>query len=234
MLRAGSLPAPVKIIQNVTVGPSLGQDSINKGLMAGLIGVLLVVVFMTVYYKLCGLVANYGMVLNIIFLMGSLAALGATLTLPGIAAIVLLIGMSVDSNVLIFERIREELRLGKPPIAAVDAGYDKAFLTIMDSHVTTLITAAVLFQFGTGPVKGFAVSLSLGIIINLFTSLVATKVVFDFALNRMNVKRIEHLERNVVRTIHGTYRQNKHRFHRDEKDFFHHLRRSLRSSVLSA
>lgn len=190
VLRAGSLPAPVKIVQNVTVGPSLGQDSINKGLMAGLIGVLLVVVFMTIYYKACGLVANYGMVLNIIFLMGALAALGATLTLPGIAAIVLLIGMSVDSNVLIFERIREELRLGKPVIAAVDAGYDKAFLTIMDSHVTTLITAAVLFQFGTGPVKGFAVSLSLGIIINLFTSLVATRVVFDFALNRMNVKRL--------------------------------------------
>lgn len=190
VLRAGSLPAPVKIIQNVTVGPSLGMDSIHKGLMAGAIGLLLVIVFMTVYYKVCGMVANYGMVLNIIFLMGSLAALGATLTLPGIAAIVLLMGMSVDSNVLIFERIREELRLGKPPIAAVDAGYDKAFMTIMDSHVTTLITAAVLFQFGTGPVKGFAVSLSLGIIINLFTSLVATKVVFDVALTRMNLKRL--------------------------------------------
>jgi preprotein translocase subunit SecD len=131
-----------------------------------------------------------GMVLNVIFLMGALAALGATLTLPGIAAIVLLIGMSVDSNVLVFERIREELRLGKTPKAGVDAGYDKAFLTIMDSHVTTLITAAVLFQFGTGPVKGFAVSLSLGIIINLFTSLVATKVVFDLVLRRSKVKRI--------------------------------------------
>lgn len=190
VLRAGSLPAPVKIVQNVTVGPSLGQDSINKGLMAGLIGVLLVVVFMAIYYKACGLVANYGMVLNVIYLMGSLAALGATLTLPGIAAIVLLIGMSVDSNVLIFERIREELRLGKTARAAVDSGYDKAFLTIMDSHVTTLITAAVLFQFGTGPVKGFAVSLSLGIIINLFTSLLATKAVFDFVLNRMSVKRL--------------------------------------------
>jgi preprotein translocase subunit SecD len=190
VLRAGSLPAPVKIIQNVTVGPSLGQDSITKGLMAGLIGVALVVVFMAIYYKLAGMVANYGMVLNIVFLMGALAALGATLTLPGIAAIVLLVGMSVDSNVLIFERIREELRLGKPPKAAVDSGYDKAFLTIMDSHVTTLITAAVLFQFGTGPVKGFAVSLSLGIIINLFTSLLATKVVFDVVLSRINVKRL--------------------------------------------
>jgi preprotein translocase subunit SecD len=190
VLRAGSLPAPVKIIQNVTVGPSLGQDSIKKGLMAGLIGVLLVVVFMAIYYKACGLVANYGMLLNVIFLMGALAALGTTLTLPGIAAIVLLVGMSVDSNVLIFERIREELRLGKTAKAAVDAGYDKAFLTIMDSHVTTLITAAVLFQFGTGPVKGFAVSLSLGVIINLFTSLVATKEVFDFVLRRMTVKRL--------------------------------------------
>lgn len=190
VLRAGSLPAPVNIIQNVTVGPSLGQDSINKGLMAGLVGVALVVIFMTVYYKAAGLVANMGMVLNIVFLMGALAALGATLTLPGIAAIVLLIGMSVDSNVLIFERIREEMRLGKTPHASLDAGYDKAFLTIIDSHVTTLITAAVLFQFGTGPVKGFAVSLSLGIIINLFTSLLATKVVFDICLSRFRVKRL--------------------------------------------
>ncbi len=190
VLRAGSLPAPVQIIQNETVGPSLGQDSINKGLMAGLVGVALVIVFMAFYYKLAGLVANLGMVLNVIYLMGALAALGATLTLPGIAAIVLLIGMSVDSNVLIFERIREELRLGKTPKAGLDAGYDKAFLTIMDSHVTTLITAAVLFQFGTGPVKGFAVSLSLGIIINLFTSLLATKVVFDFVLARKHVKSL--------------------------------------------
>lgn len=190
ILRAGALPAPVKIIQNVTVGPSLGQDSINKGLYAGLIGVLLVIVFMAVYYKLCGLVANWGMVLNMLFLMGALAALGATLTLPGIAAIVLLIGMSVDANVLIFERIREELKLGKTPKAALDAGYDKAFLTIMDSHITTLITAAVLFQFGTGPVKGFAVSLSLGVMINLFTSLIGTKVIFDLALHKGNIKKL--------------------------------------------
>jgi len=190
ILRAGALPAPVKIIQNVTVGPSLGQDSINKGLYAGLIGVLLVIVFMTVYYKLSGLVANWGMVLNVLFLMGSLAALGATLTLPGIAAIVLLIGMSVDSNVLIFERIREELKLGKTPKAALDAGYDKAFMTVMDSHITTLITAAVLFQFGTGPVKGFAVSLSLGVMINLFTSLIGTKVIFDLALHKGTIKKL--------------------------------------------
>jgi len=190
VLRAGALPAPVKIIQNETVGPSLGQDSINKGLMAGLIGVVLVVIFMAIYYKLSGLVANLGMVLNVIYLMGALAALGATLTLPGIAAIVLLIGMSVDSNVLIFERIREELKLGKTPKAALDAGYDKAFLTIMDSHITTLITAAVLFQFGTGPVKGFAVSLSLGVIINLFTSLIGTKVIFDLFLQKGTAKKL--------------------------------------------
>ena len=190
VLRAGALPAPVKIIQNVTVGPSLGQDSINKGLYAGLIGVLLVVLFMAVYYKMCGMVANLGMVLNVVFLMGALSALGATLTLPGIAAIVLLVGMSVDSNVLIFERIREELKLGKSPKAAVDAGYDKAFMTIMDSHITTLITAAVLFQFGTGPVKGFAVSLSLGVIINLFTSLIGTRVVFDMVFHRGNIKKM--------------------------------------------
>jgi preprotein translocase subunit SecD len=190
ILRAGALPAPVKIIQNVTVGPSLGQDSINKGLYAGLIGVVLVIVFMTFYYKLSGLVANWGMVLNVVYLMGALSALGATLTLPGIAAIVLLIGMSVDSNVLIFERIREELKLGKTPKAALDAGYDKAFMTIVDSHITTLITAAVLFQFGTGPVKGFAVSLSLGVIINLFTSLIGTKVIFDLALHKGNIKKM--------------------------------------------
>lgn len=190
VLRAGALPAPVKIIQNETVGPSLGQDSINKGLMAGLIGVVLVVIFMAIYYQLSGLVANLGMVLNVVYLMGSLAALGATLTLPGIAAIVLLIGMSVDSNVLIFERIREELKLGKTPKAALDAGYDKAFLTIMDSHITTLITAAVLFQFGTGPVKGFAVSLSLGVIINLFTSLIGTKVIFDLFLQKGTAKKL--------------------------------------------
>ena len=190
VLRAGSLPAPVKIVQNVTVGPSIGQDSITKGLTAGGIGVVLVVVFMAIYYRLAGLVANFGMVLNVLYLLGALAALGATLTLPGIAAIVLLVGMSVDSNVLIFERVKEEIRLGRTPKMSLDTGYDKAFTTIMDSHVTTLITAAALFQFGTGPIKGFAVSLSLGIIINLFTSLFATKVVFDTVLSRLQVRKL--------------------------------------------
>lgn len=190
VLRAGALPAPVKIMQNVTVGPSIGEDSISKSLTAGAIGVVLVVVFMVAYYRMAGLVANLGMVLNVLFLMGALAALGATLTLPGIAAIVLLIGMSVDSNVLIFERVKEEIRLGGAPVTCIDAGYDKAFWTVMDSHVTTLITAAVLFQFGTGPVKGFAVSLSLGIIINLFTTMVTTKVVFDCVFSRFRVTRL--------------------------------------------
>ena len=179
VLRAGSLPAPVKVVQNVTVGPSLGQDSIDKGLLAGAVGVGLVVLFMAAYYRFAGMIANLGMMFNVLHLMGALAVLGATLTLPGIAAIVLLVGMSVDSNVLIFERIKEELRFGKRLDLSIDAGYDKAFLTIMDSHVTALITAAVLFQFGTGPVKGFAVSLSLGVLINLFTALVITRTIFN-------------------------------------------------------
>ena len=158
--------------------------------MAGLVGVLLVICFMAFYYKLSGMIANVGMVLNIVFLTGALAVFGATLTLPGIAAIVLLIGMAVDANVLIFERIREELRLGKTPLAAVEAGYDKAFLTIMDSHVTTLITAAVLFQFGTGPVKGFALTLCIGLLANFFTAVFVTRVIYDFFVMVKKVQRI--------------------------------------------
>jgi len=142
------------------------------------------------YYRLSGVIADVAMALNLIVLIGVLAALNATLTLPGIAGIILTIGMGVDSNVLIFERIREELRSGKPVRMAVDAGYDKALVTIVDSHVTTLITALVLFLFGTGPVKGFAVTLSLGIAINLFTALVGTKVVFDFVNSRFKLSRL--------------------------------------------
>jgi preprotein translocase subunit SecD len=190
-LRAGALPAPVKILQNLTVGPTLGQDSIDKGIRAALLGAVLVVIFMAVYYRLSGLIADVGLILNIVFLMGALAVLGATLTLPGIAGIILTIGMSVDSNVLIIERIREELRLGKTVRASIDAGYDKAFLTIMDSHVTTLITAVVLFQFGTGPIKGFAVSLSLGVLINLFTAIIGTKVVYDYMVKRGMLKTLK-------------------------------------------
>jgi preprotein translocase subunit SecD len=190
VLRAGALPAPVNVIQNVTVGPSLGQDSIDAGIRAAWIGTLLVVLFMAIYYRLAGVIADFALVLNVILLIGALAALNATLTLPGIAGIILTIGMSVDSNVLIFERIREELRQGKPVRLAVDAGYEKAFLTIIDAHVTTLITAFVLFLFGTGPIKGFAVTLSLGVTINLFTALVGTKVIFDLMNTRAKVARL--------------------------------------------
>jgi preprotein translocase subunit SecD len=190
VLRAGALPAPLKIIQDLTVGPSLGQDSIEKGVRATLIAGLIVVVFMMVYYKMSGVIADFALVLNLICLIGALAALNATLTLPGIAGIILTIGMGVDSNVLIFERIREELRQGKPVRLAIDSGYDKALLTIIDSHVTTLITGLVLFLFGTGPIKGFAVTLCLGITINLFTALVGTKVVFDWVNQRRKISEL--------------------------------------------
>jgi preprotein translocase subunit SecD len=183
VLRAGALPAPLKTLQDLTVGPSLGQDSIDKGLRTTIIAGTLVLIFMIVYYRLSGLIANMAVFLNLICLLGALSGLNATLTLPGIAGIILTIGMGVDSNVLIFERIREELRQGRPVRLAVDSGYDKAFLTIVDSHVTTLITGLALFLFGTGPIKGFAVTLCVGIAINLFTALVGTKIVFDF-LNR--------------------------------------------------
>jgi preprotein translocase subunit SecD len=190
VLKAGSLQAPMKMLQNVTVGSSLGSDSIDAGKKAGLIGLILVVGFMVVYYKISGLIADFALVLNILLLLGSMAMLEATLTLPGIAGVILAIGMAVDSNVLMFERMREELRAGKTPRAAVDSGYDKAFWTIFDSHVTTLITAVVLFQFGTGPIKGFAVTLSFGVAINLFTALVGTKTIFDYINSRTEVKRL--------------------------------------------
>jgi len=190
VLRAGALPAPLKIIQDLTVGPSLGKDSIEKGVRATLIAGAMVMLFMVVYYRLSGVVADFALILNLICLMGALSALSATLTLPGIAGIVLTIGMGVDSNVLIFERIREELRSGKGVRLAVDGGYDKALLTIVDSHVTTLITGVALFLFGTGPIKGFAVTLCLGIAINLFTALVGTKVIFDIINQRHKVEQL--------------------------------------------
>ncbi|MCA9473804.1 MAG: protein translocase subunit SecD [Nitrospirales bacterium] len=189
VLRAGALPAPIKTLQDLTVGPSLGKDSIEKGLRTLVIAGCLVLIFMIVYYRLSGVVANFALVLNLIGLLGALSGLNATLTLPGIAGIILTIGMGVDSNILIFERIREELRLGRPVRLAVDSGYDKAFLTIVDSHVTTLITGLALFLFGTGPIKGFAVTLCLGIAINLFTALVGTKVVFD-VFNRKKLQQL--------------------------------------------
>ncbi|MBI5741300.1 MAG: protein translocase subunit SecD [Nitrospirae bacterium] len=190
VLRSGSLPAPLKMLQNVTVGPSLGKDSIDAGIKAGIIGALLVIGFMIFYYKMSGLIADFALVLNILCLVGALSAFRATLTLPGIAGIILAIGMAVDSNVLMFERMRDELRLGKTPRAAIDSGYDKAFWTIFDSHVTTLITAVVLFQFGTGPVKGFAVTLGWGVLINLFTALIGTKTVFDLITSKREIKRL--------------------------------------------
>ncbi|MEW6325186.1 MAG: protein translocase subunit SecD [Nitrospirota bacterium] len=190
VLRAGALPAPVRIIQNVTVGPTLGHDSIEAGVKAALLGAALVLLFMAVYYRLAGVIADLALILNIVLLVGALAAFNATLTLPGIAGIILTIGMAVDSNVLIFERIREELRQQRPVRLAIDAGYEKAFVTIIDSHVTTLITAVVLFLLGTGPIKGFAVTLSLGVTINLFSSIVGTRVIFDWIGGRRKLETL--------------------------------------------
>ncbi len=190
ILRAGALPAPVTILQNVTVGPSLGSDSIQKGIQAALLGTLLVIAFMVFYYRLSGLLAVFAMLLNVILLIGGLATLNATLTLPGIAGIILSIGMAVDANVLILERIRDELRAGRPVRLAIDAGYDKAFSSIFDSNVTTLITAFSLFMFGTGPIRGFAATLGLGVSINLFTALIGTKVVYDYLNGRKRMERL--------------------------------------------
>jgi len=190
VLRSGALPAPVRVLEERTVGPSLGQDSINQGIISMVVGFLLVVLFIAFYYKASGLVADMALFLNIIFIGAALAAFQATLTLPGIAGIILTIGMAVDANVLIFERVREELRLGKTPAAALDAGYGKATLTILDANITTLIAALVLFQFGTGPIRGFAVTLSLGIASSMFTAIYVTRLVFDLVLTRYSVKRL--------------------------------------------
>lgn len=180
ILRAGSLPAPVNILEERTIGPSLGKDSIEKGIWSIILGGILVILFMLSYYKLSGLIANLALAVNVILIFGVLAAFKATLTLPGLAGIVLVIGMAVDANVLIFERIREEVRLGKTPRAAIETGYQKAFLTILDTNVTTLIAALFLFQFGTGPVKGFAVTLSVGIVASMFTAVFLTRIIYDF------------------------------------------------------
>ncbi|MCX8110695.1 MAG: protein translocase subunit SecD, partial [Syntrophorhabdaceae bacterium] len=182
VLRAGALPAPVKVVQNITIGPTLGQDSIRKGVSAAILGAVLVILFMIFYYKFSGVIAVIALFLNLLYLLGAFTALKATMTLPGIAGIILTMGMGVDSNVLIFERIREELRLGKTVRAAIDSGYEKAWVTIFDSHVTTLITTFILFIFGTGPIKGFAVTLSIGIIVNLFTAVFGSKAFFDWIL----------------------------------------------------
>jgi preprotein translocase subunit SecD len=190
VLRAGALPAPVKIIEERTVGPSLGKDSIDKGLKSMIIGGMVIILFMVFYYRFAGILADLALFLNIFFIAAGLAFFGATLTLPGIAGVILIIGMAIDANVLIFERIREELRLGKTPRAAVDGGYSKALVTILDANITTLIAALVLFQFGTGPVKGFAVTLSIGIVVSLFTALFITRLIFDYLIIERGMKRI--------------------------------------------
>ncbi len=181
-LRAGSLPAPVNIIEERTVGPSLGADSIRMGLLSTFVGGLFVVLFMAVYYKKAGMIANFGLIVNMLMIGGGLAAFQATLTLPGIAGIILTIGMAVDANVLIYERIKEEIKIGKTALAAVNAGFERAAVTIIDSNLTTLIAAVVLYQFGTGPIKGFAVTLTIGLIASLFTALILARVLFDLAL----------------------------------------------------
>ncbi len=187
VLRAGSLPAPVLILEQRTVGPSLGQESIDKGIMSALIGMGLVLLFMVIYYGFAGLVADVVLCLNIMLILGGLAAFGATLTLPGIAGIILTIGMAVDANVIIFERIREEIRRGLTAKAAVAEGYGRATLTILDANVTTVIAAIILYQFGTGPVRGFAVTLTLGIITSMFTAIFVSRILFDLYLkNRAN------------------------------------------------
>jgi SecD/SecF fusion protein len=215
VLRVGALPAPVDIIQNMTVGASLGKDSIHKGLSSGVFGALIVLGFMMIYYRLSGIIANTALVLNILLLFSGLAILNATLTLPGIAGIILSIGMAVDANVLIFERMREEYTLGKSVRSSIEGGFGKAFLTIVDSQVTTLITALALFMFGTGPIKGFAVTLSLGIIFNLFAALFFSRLMFDLLNSRKPMKSLNFMQfarkpnidflkiKNITYTISG-------------------------------
>ena len=190
VLRAGALPAPVRIIEERSVGPSLGSDSIQEGLKAGLVGTILVVVFMVVYYQLSGAIAIAAMLLNMVYVAATMPVIGATLTLPGIAGLVLSVGMAVDTNVLIFERIREELRNQKSVRQSVQLGYDRAFRTILDAHLTTLFSAFFLYGFGTGPIKGFAVTLSIGLIANMFTAVVFTRMIYDFMLDRGSVERL--------------------------------------------
>jgi len=190
ILKAGALPAPVEIIEERTVGASLGADSIKSGGYSALIGLLIVMAFMIIYYKLSGVVANIALILNILFIMAVMASLGATLTLPGIAGIILTIGMAVDANVLIFERIREELRKGKTIRNALDQGYGKALVTILDANVTTFIAGLVLYTFGSGPIKGFAVTLMIGIGASMFTAIIVTRVIFNSILEKSSIKQL--------------------------------------------
>ena len=191
VLRAGPLPATIKYLEERTIGPSLGADSIRKGLRATVIALLLVMVFMVFYYKLAGINAVVALILNIVILMGALSYFKATLTLPGIAGIILTIGMAVDANVLIFERIKEELRAGKSIMSSVSGGFSRAFRTILDANITTIIAAIFLFQFGTGPVKGFAVTLIIGITASIFTAVFVSRLIFDVYLSKKKkIKRL--------------------------------------------
>ncbi len=190
VLRAGSLPASLVYLQESTVGPSLGADSIRDGIIAGLVGIAAVVVVMLVYYKKSGINATLALVLNAVILLATLSYFGAVLTLPGIAGVILTIGMAVDSNVLIFERIREELRAGKAAFAAVETGFSKAFVTIVDTHVTTVVSCLFLFLFGTGPVKGFAVTLVIGLLANVFTAVFVSKFIFEWELSGSRQPRL--------------------------------------------
>jgi preprotein translocase subunit SecD len=190
VLKAGALPAPVEIREKRQVGKTLGQDTVNKGTMAMAVGTALVVLFMALYYRASGMFANVALVLNVLLMVAFLALIEATVTLPGMAGIVLTIGMAVDANVLILERIREELRHGKTPRSAIDAGYKKAFSTIFDGHITTLIAGVVLMQYGSGPVRGFAVTLIIGLICSLYTAIVVTRLIYDFLTSRGRVEAL--------------------------------------------
>ncbi len=190
VLRAGALPAPVNILEERTVGPSLGSDSIKQGVWATFIGSLLVVLFMIVYYRLSGAVADLALILNIFLVLGILAAFRATLTLPGIAGLLLTVGVAVDANILIFERVREELRTGKTVRLAVDAGYSRAFITIIDTHITGIVAASILIIFGTGPIKGFAVTTIIGLLASLFTAIFVTRIIFDYFIWNFNIKKL--------------------------------------------
>jgi preprotein translocase subunit SecD len=186
VLRAGALPASIKYLEERTVGPSLGADSIRHGVQASVLSLIVVMLFMLVYYRLSGANAVVALILNLVILLAALAAFGAVLTLPGIAGVILTIGMGVDSNVLVFERIREELRHGKSSATAVEAGFDKAVLTIIDTHVTTVVSAVFLFLFGTGPIRGFAITLTIGLIANVFTAIYVSKTIFQYHLSKMD------------------------------------------------
>ena len=190
LLRAGALAAPMEIVEERTVGPSLGQDNVDQGKKAVAIGFVLVLIFMALYYRVFGLVADMALALNLVLIIAILSMLQATLTLPGIAGIVLTVGMAVDANVLIFERIREELRNGNSPQASIQAGYEKAFSTIADANITTLIAAIVLLSFGTGPIKGFAVTLSIGIVTSMFTAIMGTRAVINLIYGGRRVARL--------------------------------------------